>query len=133
MSGAIPPLPEYTFMAWCSATKKKSTGTSPPFSQSFPYPHVTEMNAGHLSLPIPQIYNTSNKYEKLPPPPVIPPEEWCSSPDPSFLMLCFFSNKTYDWLKTGRLGSIHGREPVPLPGSYPFGTRDFSGSKATGP
>jgi hypothetical protein len=23
MSGSIPPLPQYTFMAWCSATKKE--------------------------------------------------------------------------------------------------------------
>jgi hypothetical protein len=29
MCGAIPPLSQYTFMAWCS--EKKSTGTSLPF------------------------------------------------------------------------------------------------------
>jgi hypothetical protein len=28
MSGAIPPLPQYAFMAWCSVTK--NTGTSLP-------------------------------------------------------------------------------------------------------
>jgi hypothetical protein len=31
ISGAIPPLPHYAFMMWCSAKKKRSTGTTLPF------------------------------------------------------------------------------------------------------
>jgi hypothetical protein len=41
MSGAIPPLPQYAFMAWCLV---KSTGATLPFTfyfQLFPYVYIS--------------------------------------------------------------------------------------------
>jgi hypothetical protein len=40
MSGNIPPLPQYAFMAWCSV--RGSTGTTLPFTLSMPTLGPTE-------------------------------------------------------------------------------------------
>jgi hypothetical protein len=39
MSGAIPPLPQYAFMAWCLVKKRRSTGTTLPYYYYYYHHH----------------------------------------------------------------------------------------------